>query len=185
MLFFSLIVTKTNAFRTNSSVYRDNVYIYSTAGTYLSEVNIGNAPVPALPVNPVSFFLFPPLLLLGTVGNLLKHCPHRTFKLQHTLLETVDLVTMPRNFWHWSVSDIDLRQIGACCACSKCGTFLFAPLMVIVLWPQYREKIAQQMLRTIAALHFPICALKSCPAPAALAAGAGHYFSITAYNLTF
>ena len=54
--------------------------------------------------------------------------PHRTFKLQHTLLETVDLVTVPRNFWHWSVSDIDHRQIGACCACSKCGTFLFAPL---------------------------------------------------------
>ena len=77
------------------------------------------------------------------------------------------------------------RQIGACCACSKCGTFLFAPLMVIVLWPQYREKIAQHMLRAIAVLHFPIYALKSCPAPAALAAGAGHYFSLTAYNLTF
>ena len=111
--------------------------------------------------------------------------PHRTFKLQHTLLETVDLVTVPRNFWHWSVSDIDHRQIGACCACSKCGTFLFAPLMVIVLWPQYREKIAKHMLRAIAVLHFPICALKSCPAPAALAAGAGHYFSLTAYKLTF
>ena len=51
---------------------------------------------------------------------------------------------MPWNFWHWSVSNIDHRQIGACCACSKCGTFLFAPLLVIVLWPQYREKIAQQ-----------------------------------------
>ena len=111
--------------------------------------------------------------------------PHRTFKLQHTLLETVDLVTVPRNFWHWRVSDIDHRQIGACCACSKCGTLLFAPLMVIVLWPQYREKIAQHMLRTIAVLHFPIYALKSCPAPAALAAGAVHYFSLTAYNLTF
>ena len=82
-------------------------------------------------------------------------------------------------------SDIDHRQIGACCACSKCGAFLFAPLMVIVLWPQYREKIAQQMLRAIAVLHFPIYALKSCPAPAALAAGAGHYFSLAAYNLTF
>ena len=105
--------------------------------------------------------------------------------LQHTLLETVDLVTVPRNFWHWSVSDIDHRQIGACCACSKCETFLFAPLMVIVLWPQYREKIVQHMLRAIAVLHFPIYALKSCPAPAALAAGAGHYFSLTAYNLTF
>ena len=102
-----------------------------------------------------------------------------------TLLETVDLVTVPRNFWHWSVSDIDHRQIGACCACSKCGTFLFAPLMVIVLWPQYREKIAQHMLRAIAVLHFPMYALKSCPTPAALAAGAGHYFSLTAYNLTF
>ena len=28
-----------------------------------------------LPVNPVSFFLFSPLFLLETVGNLLKHCP--------------------------------------------------------------------------------------------------------------
>ena len=57
--------------------------------------------------------------------------------------------------------------------------------MIIVLWPQYREKIAHHMLRAIAVLHFPIYALKSCPAPAALAAGAGHYFSLTAYNLTF
>ena len=32
---------------------------------------------------------------------------------------------MPWSFWHWSVSDIDHRQIGAYCACSKCGTFLF------------------------------------------------------------
>ena len=57
--------------------------------------------------------------------------------------------------------------------------------MVIVLWPLYREKIAQHMLRAIAVLHFPIYAPKSCPAPAALAAGAGHYFSLTAYTLTF
>ena len=107
-----------------------------------------------LPVNPLSFFLFSPLFLLG-------------------------------NFWHGSVSDIDHRQIGAYCACSKCGTFLFSPLMVIVLWPQCREKMAQHMLRAIAVLHFPICALKSCSAPAALAAGARHYFLLTAYNLTF
>ena len=33
------------------------------------------------------------------------------------------------NFWHWSVSDIDHRQIGACCAGSKCGTFLFVPFI--------------------------------------------------------
>ena len=108
-----------------------------------------------------------------------------TFRLQHTLLETVDLVTMPWNFGHLSVSDIDHRQIGACCACSRCGTFLFAPLVVIVLWPQYREKIVQHMLLAIAVLYFPICALKNCPAPAALAAGVGHYFSLTPYNLTF
>ena len=31
---------------------------------------------------------------------------------------------------------MDHRQTGACCACSRCGTFLFAPLLVIVLWPQ-------------------------------------------------
>ena len=136
-----------------------------------------------LPVNPVSFFFPSPSTL--NCQKSAETLPHRTFKLQHTLLETVDLVTMPRNFWHWSVSDIDLRHIGACCACSKCGMFLFAPFMVIVLWPQYREKIAQHMLRAIAVLHFPICALKTCPAPTALAAGAGHYFSLTAYNLTF
>ena len=124
----------------------------------------------------LSFFPSPPTWNCRRSAGAL----HRTFGLRHTLLETVDLVTMP----HWSVSDIDLRQIGACCACSKCGTFLFAPLMVIVLCPQYREKIAQLMLRAIAVLHFPICALKSCPAPAALVAGAGHYFSLTAYNLT-
>ena len=59
---------------------------------------------------------------------------------QCTNAETVDLVTMPWNFWHWSVSDIDHRQIGACCACSKCGTFLFAALLVIVLWPQISGK---------------------------------------------
>ena len=69
---------------------------------------------------------------------------HRTFKLQHTLLETVYLVIVPRNFWHWCVSDIDHRQIGACCACSKCGTFLFAPLMVIVLWPQASAILVSQ-----------------------------------------
>ena len=134
------------------------------------------------------FLSIPYLSFFFSLSSYLKSAetlPHRTFKLQHTLLETVDLVTVPRNFWHWSVSDIDHIQIGACCACSKCGTFLFAPLMVIVLWLQYREKIAQHMLRAIAVLHFPIYALKSCPAPAALAAGTGHYFSLTAYNLTF
>ena len=110
----------------------------------------------------LSFFPSPPTWNCRRSAGAL---PHRTFGLRHTLLETVDLVTMPRNFWHWSVSDINLRQIGACCACSKCGTFLLTPFMVIFLWPQYRA---------IAVLHFPICALKSCPAPAALAAGAGH-----------
>ena len=45
--------------------------------------------------------------------------------------------------------------------------------MVIVLRPQYRGMISENMLRAMAVLHFPICALKSCPAPAALAAGAG------------
>ena len=32
----------------------------------------------------------------------------------------------------------------------------------IVLWPQYREKMVQYMLRAIAVLHFPICARKRC-----------------------
>ena len=137
-----------------------------------------------LTVNPVSFFLFSPLLLLETVGNLLKHCLIGPSNSSIPCWKQLTLVTMPWNLWHWSVSDIDHRQIGACCACSKCGAFSF-PLLVIVLWPQYREKIAQHMLRAIAVLHFRICALKSCPAPAALAAGAGHYFSLTAYNLTF
>ena len=108
-----------------------------------------------------------------------------------TVCDYLDSFTLPVNpvsfFFSplFLLETVDHRQIGACCACSKCGTFLFAPLMVIVLWPQYREKIAQHMLRAIAVLHFPIYALKSCPAPAALAAGAGHYFSLTAYNLTF
>ena len=66
--------------------------------------------------------------------------PHRTVKFQHTLLETVDLVKMPWNFRHWGVSDIDHRQTGACCACSRCWTFLFAPLLVIVLRPQISGK---------------------------------------------
>ena len=47
---------------------------------------------------------------------------------------------MPWNFGHWSVSDIDHRQTGACCACSRCGTFLFTPLLVIVRWPQISGK---------------------------------------------
>ena len=32
---------------------------------------------------------------------------------------------------------------------------------------------------------FPHLCTESCPAPAALAAVAGHYFSVSAYNLTF
>ena len=116
----------------------------------------------------LSFFPSPPTWNCRKSAETL---PHRTFKLQHTLLEKVDLVTMPWNFWHQSNSDIDHRQIGTCCACSKSGTFLFAPLLAIVLWLQYRVKIAQHRLRAIAVL--------------ALAAGAGHYSSITVYNLTF
>ena len=44
--------------------------------------------------------------------------------------------------------------------------------------------IVQHMLRATAVLHFPICAPKSCPAPAALAAGADYYVSLTPYNRT-
>ena len=55
-------------------------------------------------------------------------------------LFTADLVKMPWNFRHWSVSEIDHRQTDACCACIRCGTFLFAPLLVIVLWPQISGK---------------------------------------------
>ena len=133
-----------------------------------------------LPVNPVSFFVFAPLLLLETVGNLLKHCPIGPSNSsipcwkQLTGDSALELSALER-----------FRYLPQIDACSKCETFLFAPLLVIVLWPQYREKIAQYMLRAIAVLYFPICALKSCPAPAAFAAGAGHDFSLTAYNLTF
>ena len=35
---------------------------------------------------------------------------------------------------------IDHRHTDACCACSRCGTFLFVPLLVIVLWPQISGK---------------------------------------------
>ena len=31
---------------------------------------------------------------------------------------------IPWNFLHWSVSEIDHGQTGACCTCSMCGTFL-------------------------------------------------------------
>ena len=130
------------------------------------------------------FLFFPPLFLLETVGNLLKHCPIGP---SNSSIPCWKQLTwwQCRGIFGTGAFPISTRQIGACCACSKCGTFLFAPLIVIVLWPQYREKIAQHRLRAIAVLHFPICALKSCPAPAALAAGAGHYFSLTTYNLTF
>ena len=84
-----------------------------------------------------SFFLSPPTFNCRKSAETL---PHRTVNLQHTLLETVVLVKMPRNFRHWSVSDIDHRQTGACCACSRCVTFLFVPLLVIVLWPQISGK---------------------------------------------
>ena len=107
-----------------------------------------------------SFFPSPPT---WNCRKSVETLPHRTVKLQHTLLETVDLVKMPWNFWHWSISDIDHRQFGACYTCSRCGTFLFAPLLAIVLRPQYREKIVQHMLRAKAILHFPICEANNCP----------------------
>ena len=85
------------------------------------------------------FLPFPPLLLLENVGNLLKHCPIGPSNSSIPSLE-VDLVKMPWNFRHWSVSDIDHRQTGVCFACSRCGTFLFALLLVVVLWPQISGK---------------------------------------------
>ena len=124
------------------------------------------------------------ICLWSFVGNLLKHCPIWTsipaYPAGNSWLgeNAVELLALER-FQYRPKTD------SACCACSKYGTFLFAPLLVIVLWPQYREKIVLHMLRAIAVLRFRICALKSCPAPAALAAGAGHYFSLTAYNPTF
>ena len=66
--------------------------------------------------------------------------PHTTVKLQNTILEIVALVKLPWNFQHWNVSDIDHRQTSACCACSRCGTFHFAPSLVIVLWPYISGK---------------------------------------------
>ena len=103
-----------------------------------------------------------------------RYCGHRTMTIKGAKRNVPHLLQAQQApICLWSVSE------------TLHWTFLFAPLMVIVLWPQYREKIAQHMLRAIAVLHFPIYALKSCPAPAALAAGAGHYFSLTAYNLTF
>ena len=112
-------------------------------------------------------------------NSFIETLPHRNVKLQHTHLKTVDLVKMPWNFRHWSVSDIDHRLTGACCACSRCGTFLLPLYWSLFFGRKYREKIVQHNVRAIAVLHFPICAPKSCPAPAALAAGAGHFFSLT------
>ena len=42
----------------------------------------------------------------------------------------------------WSVSEIDHRQTGACCACSRYGTFLFAPppFWSLFFGRKYREK---------------------------------------------
>ena len=88
----------------------------------------------------ISIFLpFSPPLLLETRKSA-ETLPNRTVKRQHTLLETGDLEKMPWNIWHWSVSDIDHRQTGACRTCSRCGTFLFAPILVIVLWSQISGK---------------------------------------------
>ena len=62
-----------------------------------------------------------------------RNCGQRTMTIKGAKRNAPHLLQAQQNFWHWSVSDIDHRKIGACCACSKRGTFLFAPLMVIVL----------------------------------------------------
>ena len=35
----------------------------------------------------------------------------------------------------FKVFDIDYRQPKACCAAVRAGTFLFAPSLVIIVWP--------------------------------------------------
>ena len=67
----------------------------STAGTCLSVVNFGNAPVPC------------------------RNCAC---------------------FRHWSVSEIDHTQTGACCACSRCGTFLLSLYWSLLFGRKYRGK---------------------------------------------
>ena len=68
---------------------------------------------------------------------------------------------MPWNFRHWSVSEIDHRQTGACCACSRYGTFLFVPFFGhCFMAANIGKKKVQHMLPAIAVLYFPICAEK-------------------------
>ena len=88
----------------------------------------------SIPYLPFSFSPLP-LLLCETVRNLLKHCP-----IGPSNSSISSWKQLPWNLWHWSVSDIDHRQTSARCACSRCGTFLFAPSLVIVLWPQISGK---------------------------------------------
>ena len=65
------------------------------------------------------------------------------------------------------------------------GRFFLPLYLSLSLAANIGKKIVQHMLRAIAVLYFPICAPKNCPAPAALAAGAGHYFSLTPFNSPF
>ena len=114
------------------------------------------------------------------------------------------------------VSDIELIQIGVCCACSRCGAFLFCrgifgtgtfpilsthrqvPVVLAVgagrftlplHWSlffgrKYWEMIVEHEQQAIAfssVLH--LLHRKDSPAPAALAAGTGHYFPLSSYKL--
>ena len=97
-------------------------------------------------VNSVSFFLFFPSVPTWTSAETL---PHRTVKLQHTLLETT---------------------LGA-------GRFCLPHYWSFFVGRKYREKIVQHMLQAIAFSPFPhLLHRKGSAAPAALAAGACYYF---------
>ena len=84
---------------------------------------------------------------------------------------------MSWNFWHRSVSDIDHRQTSVCCACSRYGRFFLPHHWLLFFGRKYREKIVKHMVQTKAFSPLPhLLHRKDSPAPAALAAGAGHYF---------
>ena len=70
-----------------------------------------------------------------------------------------------------------------CCKRSRCGTTFQCTNFKFHLCNEKLSRTCCACSRG-GSLFLP-CALKSCPAPVALAAGAGHYFSLTAYNLTF
>ena len=109
-------------------------------------------------------------LLCETVGNLLKHCPSN--------YNLPSWEKMQWNFWHWSVCPIltTHKQVSAVLAVDA-GRFFLPSQWSLFFGRKYREKIIEHLLQTIPFSPLPhLLHRKDSPAPAALAAGAGHSF---------